>query len=266
MNALDATALDAACREEGLPWRVQVFEEIDSTSDLVREAALAGEGPGLVIFAESQRAGRGRRENRWLAPKGKDLMFSLLLQPAAPPQLWSRLTSLAALAICQAIEDEFPLKPEIKWPNDIFLNDLKVSGLLAEVVTGPSGMALVLGIGLNVNTTEFPPELSGAATSVLAALGQGRVRELDRQQLALVLLRRLEEQLQRMDEGFHEAIAEVRRRSWLLNRQIRATVEGRELFGRAVDINAEGHLILALQDGALTTLSSADGVRQVVGR
>lgn len=81
MNRLDASALNAACEAEALPWRVQVVDEIGSTSDSVREAALAGESTGLVLFAESQTAGRGRRDNRWITPGGKDLMFSMLLRP-----------------------------------------------------------------------------------------------------------------------------------------------------------------------------------------
>ncbi len=264
MSRLDASALNAACQAEALPWRVQVADEIGSTSDAVREAAMAGEPAGLVLFTESQTAGRGRRDNRWVTPKGKDLMLSLLLRPDAPTALWPRLTTLAALAICRAIEDELPLKPMIKWPNDVYLHDRKVSGLLAEAVTPPQGMAIVLGIGLNVNTGDFPPELANSATSLLTALQRPIIRELDRQQLALVLLRQLHHQFQRLDHGFHESVAEVRDRSWLIGRQIRATVEGRELFGHAMDLNSEGHLILSLPDGTLTTLSSAEGVRQVV--
>ncbi len=264
MSRLDASALNAACEAEALPWRVQVVDEIGSTSDAVREAALSGEASGLVLFAESQTAGRGRRDNRWITPKGKDLMFSLLLRPEVPAGLWSRLTTLAALAICRAIEIELPLQPMIKWPNDVYLHDRKVSGLLAEVVTPKTGMALVLGVGLNVNTDQFPPDLESSATSLLSGLQRPIIRELDRQQLALVLLRQLHAQFERLDHGFHEAVAEVRERSWLIGRQIRATVDGRELFGRAMDLNSEGHLVLALPDGTLTTLSSAEGVRQVV--
>jgi len=260
MPSLNADLLNSP----DLPWRVQVVEEIGSTSDAVREAALAGADAGLVIFAESQTAGRGRRENRWLAPKGKDLMFTLLLRPEAPIALWSRITTLAALAICRAIEEELPLRPQIKWPNDIYVHDRKVSGLLAEAVTTPSGLMLVLGIGLNVNTREFPPELSASATSLITALPAAPVAELDRRSLAATLLAQLHEQLQLIEHGFHEAVAGVRARSWLIGKAIRATVEGQEIYGRALDLDSEGHLILALPDGSVRTLSSAESVRQVV--
>lgn len=264
MNSLHAATLQAECTSAGLSWRVQVVEEISSTSDVLREAAQAGEPAGLVLFAESQTAGRGRRDNRWLAPKGKDLMFSLLLQPDIPVSLWPRLTTLAALALCRAIETELPLHPQIKWPNDLYLNDRKISGLLAEAVTTPTGMKLVLGIGINVNSTQFPPDLATNATSLLASLPQPVLRDLDRQALAFQILSEIENQFTRMAENFHEVIAEVRARSWLLGRQIRATVDGHEIYGRSVDLDAEGHLILALPDGILTTLSSAEGVRQVL--
>ncbi len=260
MPNLDPTLLHAS----DLPWRVHVAEEIGSTSDAARQAALAGEAPGWVLFAESQTAGRGRRDNRWITPKGQDLMFSLLLRPEAPAGLWPRMTTLAALAICLAIEEELPLRPQIKWPNDVYLGDRKVSGLLAEVVTAPSGLMLVLGIGLNVNAREFPPEISAVATSILKALPSPPVRPIDRHPLALALLRHLHQQMMRMEQGFDEAVAEVRARSWLLGRQIRATVDGVEVFGRVLDLDPEGHLRLGLPDGGQRILSSAESVRQVL--
>lgn len=264
MTPLDESSLQAACDQSGLGWQVQVVDQIGSTSDALREAAQAGAAAGQVLFAESQTAGRGRRDNRWLAPKGRDLMFSMLLQPVAPVSLWPRLTTLAALALCRAVEAELPLKPQIKWPNDVYLNDRKISGLLAEAVTTPAGMKLVLGIGMNVNSTQFPPPLADSATSLIAALPQPVLRELDRQALVCQILMEMERQFARIEDDFHEVIQEVRARSWLLGRQIRATVDGREIYGRAVDLDAEGHLLLALPDGGLTTLSSAEGVRQVL--
>lgn len=265
MSAMDEQWLRQECATRHLPWQVSVVSEIPSTSDALRTAALQGGRHGTVLFAESQTAGRGRRDNRWVTPPGKDLMFSILLRPEAPIALWPRLTTLTALAICQAIEEELPLTPQIKWPNDIYIHGQKVSGLLAEVVSTPQGMALILGIGLNVNSREFPPEIAWAATSLVNALPSHiLVRELDRGQIATTLLQKLDHQFQYLVSEFAETIAEVRHRSWLLGKQIRATVDGQELYGRAMDLNPEGHLVLAMPDGSLRTLTSADGVRQVV--
>jgi BirA family biotin operon repressor/biotin-[acetyl-CoA-carboxylase] ligase len=260
MAALDPRLL----HDSDLPWQVRVEAEVTSTSDVVKQAALAGAAPGLVLFAESQTAGRGRRENRWITPPGQDLMLTFLLAPEAPPALWPRVTTLAALALCRAIEDELPLQPRIKWPNDIYLHDRKAAGLLAEVVSTPAGLRLALGIGLNVNTCEFPPELAGSATSLRAALSGSSPRPLDRHPIARALLRHMHHQLGYVSDDFSIALGQVRERSWLMGRQIRATVEGREIYGRALDLTAEGHLLLALPDGSTTVLTSAESVRQVV--
>jgi BirA family biotin operon repressor/biotin-[acetyl-CoA-carboxylase] ligase len=256
MIQLSADALN----DDTLPWRVRVFDELGSTSDWLKQNAAQLE-TGTVVFTESQTAGRGRRDNRWIAPRGKDLMFSLLLKPQASLEKWPRITTLAALAICKAIEAELPLQPRIKWPNDIYLGDLKTSGLLAETVTTPSGLVLVLGIGLNVNTLDFPPDLS--ATSLLQKLASPVLREIDRNALAKRLLECLHAEFQRLDDDYSQAIAEVRERSWLLHRQIRAQTPQGEVFGRVIDLDEEGHLLLQLADGTVQTLASADHVRAV---
>lgn len=254
MISLSADALN----EESAPWHVTVLDEVNSTSDWLKSNATALP-TGTVVFTESQTAGRGRRDNRWIAPRGKDLMFSLLLQPAAPLEKWPRITTLAALAICKAIETELPLQPRIKWPNDVYLNDRKISGLLAETVSTPNGLRLVLGIGLNVNTLDFPPDLP--ATSLLKQLSSPVLHEIDRNALAGCLLGTLHAEFQRIDDDFTTAVAEVRERSWLLGRQIRARAPQGEVFGRVRDLNEEGHLILEFPDGSTHTLTSADEVR-----
>ncbi len=256
MIPLDATALN----DPTLPWQVTVLDEIASTSDWLKQNASTLPA-GTVVFTESQTKGRGRRDNRWSAPRGKDLMFSLLLRPDAPLERWPRITTLAALAISKAIEAELPLQPRIKWPNDLYLSDRKISGLLAETVSTRECMLLVLGIGLNVNAREFAPGI--VATSLLNELNSPALPELDRNSLAQRLLAVLHREFQRLDADFSSAIAEVRERSWLLGKQIRATVEGREIFGRVLDLNEEGHLILALPDGSTRTLTSAEEVRSV---
>lgn len=245
-----------------MAWRVQVHDEVTSTSDLARAAGQAGEAGGLAIFAESQTAGRGQRSNRWLTPKGRDLMVSVLLRPTQPIELWPRITTLAALAICRAIEAVVPLKPAIKWPNDIYIGSRKVAGLLAETFVGPGGAYLVLGIGLNVNTMTFPEELQGIATSLLREL-PAHILELDREVLAAALLGELGNAMAQWDEAFTEAVAEVRARSLLLGRQVRALVDGQEVAGKVLDLNHEGHLVLQLNDGSSLALSSAADVRQV---
>jgi BirA family biotin operon repressor/biotin-[acetyl-CoA-carboxylase] ligase len=256
MIPLDASAM----QDDTLPWHITVLDEVGSTSDWLKQNA-AGLPVSTVVFTESQTAGRGRRENRWIAPRGRDLMFSLLLKPVAPMESWPRITTLAALAICKAIEAELPLQPRIKWPNDIYLSDRKVSGLLAETVSTHNGVRIVLGIGLNVNTRDFPPEIN--ATSLLQNLASPLMSEIDRNALANRLLNALHTEFARIEDDFPAAIAEVRERSWLAGRQIRCRAEGREVHGRVLDLNEEGHLMLVLPDGSTLTLTSAEEIRDV---
>lgn len=256
MIPLDASAM----QDDTLPWHITVLDEVGSTSDWLKQNA-AGLPVSTVVFTESQTAGRGRRDNRWIAPRGRDLMFSLLLKPAAPMESWPRITTLAALAICKAIEAELPLQPRIKWPNDIYLSDRKVSGLLAETVSTPDGVRIVLGIGLNVNARDFPPEIN--ATSLLLELASPLMSEIDRNALANRLLSSLHTEFARIEDDFPAAIAEVRERSWLAGRQICCRAEGREVHGRVLDLNEEGHLMLVLPDGSTLTLTSAEEIRDV---
>lgn len=256
--------LDAATiQERAAGWQVRVLEETTSTSDIVRDLGLAGSLDRTVVFAEHQTAGRGRRQNRWQAPKGKDLMFSVLLRPVEPPALWPRITTLAALAVCKGIERELPLSPVIKWPNDVYLGDRKISGLLAESLAGKGGMFIVLGIGINVNTVDFAEDIQSSATSLLCEL-RAQLGTIDRESLAAAVLNALTDELQRTDTDFVNAMEEVRARSWLIGKTIRATAEGREVFGRAADLNHEGHLVILFPDGSSRTLRSADDVRWVV--
>ena len=241
-------------------WHVECHNEVTSTNDLAREAGLSDHTTPLAIFADAQTAGRGQRSNRWITPKGQDLMFSILLKPEVAQEYWPRLTTMAALAVCRAIEITLPLRPSIKWPNDIFIGPRKVCGLLAETCSSASGPYLVLGIGLNVNTTAFAPELRGIATSLLQEL-PATLREIDREVVAAAVLNELTEVMKLWTDGYHEVIGEVRPRSLLTGKSIRARVNGQEIHGRAADLNHEGHLVLQLADGSSQVLSSAAEVR-----
>ncbi len=240
-------------------WRVQCHDEVGSTNDLAREAGAAG-ADWLAIFAESQTAGRGQRSNRWITPKGRDLMFSIVIHPHEPLEFWPRFTTLAALAVCKAIETQLPLKPEIKWPNDIYLGSRKVCGLLAETSISAMGSYLVLGIGLNVNATTFASEVEDTAISLLKALPP-TLREINREPLAAALLVELRQAFALCEHEYAVALAEVRERSLLIGKTIRARVNESMVHGRVLDLNHEGHLVLQLAEGSVTHLSSAAEVR-----
>jgi BirA family biotin operon repressor/biotin-[acetyl-CoA-carboxylase] ligase len=170
---------------------VAVLEQTESTNDIIRQMA-AGDWPeGLCVFAEHQTAGRGQRGNKWESAAGKGLWFSILLRPKIDIKESARLTTWAAGIIARTLEDEFDLSVNMRPPNDIYLGDRKIAGVLVEMRAQPDQPHLaVLGIGLNVNhaPSDFPEELRERATSLAIV----RRSWLDRHLVALALLRNLD--------------------------------------------------------------------------
>lgn len=148
-------------------WGVEVtyLEATTSTNDIAREVTSA---QGDIVIAECQSAGRGQRGNRWTSPSGENLMFSLLLTPlflSAEEQFY--VSKAVSLAVCQAFR-EYEVQAMIKWPNDIYVDDRKIAGILIEHdVTGDSITRSIIGIGINVNQREFDPSLPNPTSMAL---------------------------------------------------------------------------------------------------
>src|SRR5947208_10593461 len=172
-----------------------VLEQTSSTNDAVSRVASTGGLPsrleGLVVFAEHQTDGRGQRGNRWESTAGKGLWFSILLRPEIQLSDSGRLTIWAMEAISDVIRSEFGLEPAIKLPNDVQLDEHKLAGVLVEMRAQDKAPHLaVVGIGINVNQSrdDFPAGLQDRAISLAMALG----RQVDRQNFAVALLRKLD--------------------------------------------------------------------------
>ncbi len=144
------------------------FEEVDSTNTRLKEAAANGAPEGTVYCAGRQTAGRGRSGHDWESPQDESVATSLLLYPdGLSDEETALLTPLAALAVCDAIEGRYGLVTQIKWVNDVLVNEKKISGILTErVLTEDGRRAVVIGIGINVGQRTFPTALSEIATSV----------------------------------------------------------------------------------------------------
>jgi BirA family biotin operon repressor/biotin-[acetyl-CoA-carboxylase] ligase len=201
LDRLIAERLQAALPCSIIGREVIVLEQTGSTNDAILQVAspqgAAVSSPpslvheGLVLFAEHQTAGRGQRGNRWESTAGKGLWFSILLRPEIQLSDSGRLTIWAIEAISDVIRIEFGLEPAIKLPNDVQLNGHKVAGVLVEMRAQNKAPHLaVVGIGINVNQcrADFPVELQDRAISLAMALG----RQVDRQNLAVALLRNLD--------------------------------------------------------------------------
>src|SRR6266436_3006172 len=170
--------------------QIIVLEQTSSTNDAILQVVTANSNEGLVLFAEHQTAGRGQRGNRWGSAAGKGLWFSILLRPGIQIDESGRLTIWAIEAVSDVIRTEFSLEPAIKLPNDVRLSGRKVAGVLVEMRAQEKAPHLaVVGIGINVNQSlqDFPPELQSRATSLAMAVH----RPVDRQQLAIAVLRHL---------------------------------------------------------------------------
>lgn len=161
-------ALDSACF--GRPARG--FASCPSTNAEAADWARAGAPEGALVVTDHQTAGRGRLGRGWNDAPGQNLLFSVVLRPALPPHRLGLVTLAGGVAVAESIAEwTAPVEPRIKWPNDVLLDSRKCCGMLLESSLRPDPF-VVLGIGLNVNQTEFPPPLAGRATSLRLETGR----------------------------------------------------------------------------------------------
>ena len=168
-----------------------VLEETTSTNDVVLQMANAGAPEGLVVFAEHQSAGRGQRGNIWESAAGKGLWLSVLLRPKVAISHPVKLAQRTAEIVATTIQGQFYLSATVKLPNDIYIDNRKVAGVLVEMRAQLKAPHLaVLGIGVNVNQMphDFSEELRERATSLAIA----RRELIDRSSFAVALLRNLD--------------------------------------------------------------------------
>jgi BirA family transcriptional regulator, biotin operon repressor / biotin---[acetyl-CoA-carboxylase] ligase len=237
---------------------IRVFEETTSTNDVVEKLARDGVKEGVVVFAESQKKGRGRLGRKWMSPPRKGLWFSVLLRPKLPPQAATRVTLAAATALARAIHEETSLIPAIKWPNDILIAGRKAAGILTELSAELDDIKhLVLGVGLDVNLErdDFPPEMQRTATSLGLEAGQ----RFDRAALAAAVLRALDADYARVCTGEFSAVAdEWERQCTTLGKNVRIQVGDRIVAGRAESLDEDGVLLVRSQHGRLERIIGGD--------
>lgn len=189
-DRLIANELRAALAHSGPGKEIVVVEETESTNDLAWEAAERGATEGFAVFAERQTKGRGQYGRRWESAPYLGLWFSILLRPALKLRDSPQLTSQLAEVISATIAEHTGTTPRIKPPNDIYIGERKVAGVLVEGRTSAEGnYVAVAGIGINVNQTidDFPGELRATAGSLAMVTG----RTISRSELAIALLRNL---------------------------------------------------------------------------
>ncbi len=237
---------------------IQVFEQTTSTNDVVEKLARDGVKEGVVVFAESQTKGRGRLGRVWMSPTRKGLWFSVLLRPNLRPQETTQLTVVSATALRRAVKTVTGLTAEIKWPNDLLFGGRKVAGILTELSAELDRVRhVILGIGVDVNqdAAEFPPELRKIATSLKLESGA----EISRAELAVEIMRELDTDYARIRAGkFSEVADEWEDACVTIGRNVTVHVGERHFRGHAESLDDDGALLIRTEHGHLERIMGGD--------
>lgn len=220
------------------------FRVTDSTNDRARELVEAGAPGGTVVTAREQTEGRGRRGRVWTAPEGKALLYSAILRPLDERHLLLPLS--VPLAVCTAAEQLRPgTECQVKWPNDVWLEAHKLSGILIEAKPQEGWAVIGIGLNLTIAPDEFPPDLRHPATSLGGGISPEQAREA------------VDDRLSRwVHAGEDEVLTEWRRRDALRGREI-SWDEGKS-SGIADGIDDRGNLVVALGSGGRAVLGSGE--------
>ncbi|XOA42720.1 MAG: biotin--[acetyl-CoA-carboxylase] ligase [Candidatus Nealsonbacteria bacterium] len=167
------------------------YKRISSTNALAKKVK---HEPWLVIWAEEQTAGYGRKKDYWFSPKG-GLYFSVVLPKSTIDDLQT-LTILAAFVVAKVMKENFNVEPMIKLPNDVYLNQKKIAGILTETVVGTNVKFSIMGFGLNTNIDKFPKDLENIATSLKIELG----KKVDNEKILKQIVEEIKNQLKTISE------------------------------------------------------------------
>lgn len=211
-----------------------------STNTLAHQLAADGGAHGAVVVADAQTRGRGRLHRNWHSPPGVNLYLSVLLRPDWDAHRGPPISLAAGVALAEAVEEILGRPPQLKWPNDLLHGERKLAGILVEAAAQQQMRYVVIGLGLNVNQTQFPSELEDTATSLCLAAG----RTFDRAEVLSVVLARWEIWIDKLSR---QPDAVVPR--WLdfapwLGRRIRVRQSRSEIAGTAISLTSGGALRL----------------------
>lgn len=244
--------------------KIDYHTVIDSTNNEVKRLA-DSETEGLLVIADEQTAGKGRRGRVWQSPPKSGIWMSFLLKPEIEPSKASMITLIAAMAARESIERTTGLSALIKWPNDIVINGKKVTGILTEMSTDMECISyIVVGIGFNVNNRSFPKEIEGVATSLEMETGS----EVSREQIIC----NFGESFERLYGQFLKDgdLRNLRHEyeKYLVNKDSEVLIEGYlgTLKATATGIDAEGQLLIVDDEGRKQTVRAGEvSVRGIYG-
>jgi BirA family biotin operon repressor/biotin-[acetyl-CoA-carboxylase] ligase len=233
------------------PFDVRHLVSTTSTMDVASKLAHEGAAHGVVIVADEQTAGRGRRGSTWVSPPGAGLYFSFIARPSSPTAgsaTLSLLTLASGVAVREGIKTATGLAAELKWPNDVIIDRRKLAGILAEgVAIGSPDQAVVIGVGVNVLPAAYPPEIAARATSIEGELG----RDVDRDAVLAEILIALGDRL-----------ATLERRPGDILQAWRAASPN--AIGTRVEWDGKHGTTAGIDDGGALLVKSAAGVERII--
>ena len=231
---------------------IRWFARVDSTNRHLLSEAARGSPGGIVAVADEQTAGRGRHGRTWTAAPGAALLVSVLLRPDLPAERLHLVTLAAGVAAADAVREVGAFDARLKWPNDLVVDDRKLAGILAEADgTGRGGTGgVVVGMGLNIRSNDFPAELAEIAT----ACDRHCARPVDRIELLIAWLRALDGRLDALDE----VVAAAASRSATLGRRVRVELARDDFEGVATGMTDEGYLVVTRDDGTERIVTAGD--------
>ncbi len=228
---------------------VHRLTSVSSTNDAALRMAADDVPEGTVVVAREQTSGRGRLGRAWASPPGDGLYLSIILRPSIAFDCVWQIAFVAAVAAAKAVRRVSGLIPGIKWPNDLLLNGRKVGGILVEARPDAEALVVVVGIGLNVGNTAFPPEIAETATSITLESG----RPVSVEQAEDVLVASFEKVYSAyLREGFGLLLAEWREFDCTAGRQVSVVSGGADVKGTAEGVDDSGSLLVRTVDGVVS--------------
>ena len=233
------------------------FDEIDSTNTEALNQARRGAREGLCVVAGRQTAGRGRKGRAWISEKDAGLFFSLVLRPPLEIRFLPLVTLMSAVAVHDTLEALYPFECDIKWVNDIHVGGKKICGILAETGDSAKGLAVVVGIGINLMSTNFPPEIADTATSVEDETMETPDSEALLQKLTFFLSLYCDI-LYGADGAARIRDEWTRRSSYAFGKPVRVALENETIHGITRGIETSGALRVELETGEIRTVTAGD--------
>jgi BirA family transcriptional regulator, biotin operon repressor / biotin---[acetyl-CoA-carboxylase] ligase len=229
------------------------FETIESTNDEAIRQAKLGVAEGLCVVAQSQTHGRGRNGRIWASPMDSGLYFSIVLRPQFETKFVSLITLMSAIAVHETLRMTYNLSPDIKWVNDVHIHGKKISGILAEAFETEKGLAVIVGIGINLNSDNFPEEFSEIATSVKSETGS--IADIE------ILLRNLTKIFLSLYEDFNPT--EIRemwsdRSSYVYGKSVNVISQNETISGITRGIEENGALRIETENGEIVIVQTGE--------